>query len=1313
MVVRKVPLGDGVYLTNTYALGSADLTVQNAMRDLLTALGSNPSLVKSIKLLYQASSDTSGLISFPISTNPVVGQLFVLRTNTTTQSVPPPTLTAMAEETHTTQVGADTGDPYGFLQILEQSSVTNQTGYFLTYETGDGKSLPSELFGNQTFAPVTFLFELNVPAASGQFSLESYINAVVLDNSVEGQLYYAETVAAQNETSYVSTAAGSAGIELTRKEPGETTIPDKLAQLYSLVAYQVPASSGFITSNLSVPSGPQKEEETDTTQQWRLSVPLYKLATENQGGDEPNRYASIGDSFSIQTLVVDAFGNAFGNVQTTISNQPNLYFDDLIPMGNWTGVRSIFNFQAWSSPTDNTVCNSLSAGTPVEGTPQANKFSVYLCPSKDALPAPNSQSAAATASLYQTVIDQLTPDDVLLFVTTNLNSAKSDIDLSADQKKAVLDMLVSVRNYLDGGTTETLSGVTLTVTVPGSSDALALVFEIQADFGIKRTKNVSPEVADYPNAFRVTTNVPPQSDINLEDLATDFSTAFPAFGLATGPADATDVSVGMPMLEDAVDDATATSQPKGLWAVSKKVTDLTLSNTVRYYLAPKPLDTSLRSGTVSMPNDLNALSSLPDKRTFNDVDLDDIARTAFAAIDAALGPQNASNMFQKSQDLYSEVAYAREDIADRYADNEVTWLLQDNTFIGNASDLCQGQDQMAQQMRAALSSAYAVNTIIQTSVVFNQALPSNMGNRLQLFGQMQRPTTGGDNQEDAGGFGLGTARVDVPSGNGGQAATTTFLYGVTDQKIEDNRYQEFPLEWAVSHLQVFLEDRVIDYCEHGEAAPPSIWLQLINSFASPPQMGDTIIPLAYREYPTPPTMIVQTAKRDTEDTGNTLADQTRWIYTSTYQARLSAADEITLNLIYNTGGSTESADTSGLGGDNAEVVYTLFEALMRFQSGYQILQPQMSPITRDTSVDVLTAFATLVTQLANNSDWAPKTNLRLGGNTPVFTLEQDVVTDRKNDNNDERLITLTPDPLALPPNPWIGDKCITALDPTTMKPYPNEEESCSTSGQKIVTHSYTPAPPLTSNFVTHQVKVKELTTLLYENGNSGIGVRRNASLLPAPYDNVFSNPKFIYQTPIVALTNPLTPFVDNPTTVKIYPTVVSQPQLDLGDYIRLTLEAMMGLTETNTELLTQDEGTTAPANRRLKIDARYGFPIGSPSGSSDDADYFLPLYPAILVRSFDLPVDGLQNALKEWVGRSGDAGTNGIKPYAAILAEWLQNTGLPLGQPTSPDTPPKGAILVFDVTLYSQLNSGSNQLPLLRLSDLRLDLSVVAPIATV
>ena len=1306
MLVRKVPIGGGMFLPDTYSLGAADLTSQNLMRDLLAALGTQPALVQAIDLLYQESTSSSGLVS-----SPTPKQLFVLRTNTTTQSVPPPTLRAMnLEEIHDTAVGANTSDPYGFLQILEQSSVTNQTGYFLTYQDAAGKGLPDSLFGNQTYAQVTFVFELSLPAAADVYSLPRYVNAVILANTVAGLLYYAETTNPDDRTSYVSLAAGSAGVELHRTEPGNVSIPDKLARLYSLISYRVPSSTGFIASNWSVPSGPQKEVDASQGQNWRLSLPLYNLATANQGVQDPNRYSSIGDSYSIETLVVDAFGNAFGNPQTAVKDQANLYFDDLIAIGNWTGIRPIFNFQAWSSPTDNTVCGALNIG-PVTGVPQVGKLSVYLCPSKDALPKPGTPSADLTLALYRTIINQLTAPAVTLFVTTNLDSTHSDINLSSDQSAAVLAMLNSVVNYLSAQG-NALVGATLTITVPGSSADLALVFALQVDFGIKRTDHLSPEVANYPNAFRVTSNVPPQpTSDNFSALATDFSTAFPAFSLATGPADAGDVSVGQSPLPESDTDAPADGQRKGLWAVAKKVTDLTLSNTIRYYLAPKPLDTKLRSGTVNMPNDLPLLGTLPSQRTFADVDLDAIARNAFAAIDLALGAENASSSFQVAPDAYKSIAYSREDIADRYSDNEVEWLLNDKNFTGDGSDLCQGKDQMAQQMRAALGSAYTVDTIVQTKVVFNQALPTNMGNRLQLFGQMQRPASTGN---DPGNFGLGTARVDIPAGSGGQAATLSFLYSLTEQKAEDLSYVEFPLEWAVSHLQVFLEDRQIDYCTHDEKAPASIWLQLINSFAVSPQMGDTIIPLAFREYPTPPTMVVQTAQRDTDAGGGTLADQTRWIYTSTYQARLFAADEITLKLIYNTGGSGGSADLALA--RNAEVqTYTLFEALMRFQSGYQVLQPMMSPITPTTSPDVLSTFATLVSQLANNSDWVKNPNLRaatLGATGPAYTLEQDVVTDTATGTGDERLITITPDLLAVGSNQWVGQKCVTALDPTNMQPYPGEAETCSLPGVEVVTHKYTPVPPLTGNFVTHQIKVKGLTTLLYENGNSGVGTRRNASLYPknTPAGEVFSNLDFIYQTPIVALTNPITPFVDNPSPIAIYPNVVSEKGLDLGDYIRQTLGSMMGLAVGDNALSTSTNGAAAstPQNRRLKIDARYGFPIGSPSGSGTDAIDFLPLVPIVLVRSFDLPVDNLAAALASWVGLSGDVGAGGIKPFAAVVANSLLEAGIPLGQPSSADAPPSGAILVLDVMLYSQLSTGQNQLPLLRLSDLRLDLLVVA-----
>lgn len=1314
MTIRKVPAGEGVFLDTTYVLGSANLTQQTAMRELMAALAAGQINSENVKLLYQTSASASGLVS-----DPNAKQLFVLRTNTTTQSVPPASLEAMAlTAPQSISVGANADDPLGFLQILEQGSVTNQTGYFLTFETSGGKGLPEELFGSQNFAEVTFLFELDLASSGGSYAVPQFTNAVVLKNTTDSLLYYAETTDPADSTSYVSTAAGALGFEMTRVEPTGDTVLDQLANLYSLIAFEVPQSTGFRASNLSVPSGPQKPEEADTTQTWRQFVPLYKLADDNTPQDpDANRYASIGDSASVLTTLVDAFGNAFGSPVTAVSDHANLFFDDLIPLGSWTGIRSIFDFHAWNDPSDNTVCDSVSNMVGISGgDPEPGKLSVYLCPSKEALPKPGSgsQSAMATAELYQTVLDQLGakgPDGkptTQIFVTTNLDSSNADIALDVAQTDSLMAMLTEVRDYLLGKTVD-LSGVTLTVKVPGATDKLALVFEIQVNFGIKRLDYLSPDVKNYANATRIVTDVPPQSSPDaLQMLATDFAVAFPAFTLATGPADAENVVVASQppeLMADAQGEGGAASQPKGLWAVSASVTDLSISQTRRAYLAPKPLDTKLRSGTVPMPSNLPGLGTLPASRVYSDINLDELARGAFSAIDNILGAENASRSFEQAPTAYGDIAVARENIADRYADHEVAWLLDDSKYQGQGSDLCQGQDLMAQQMRSALGSAYTINTIVQTDVTFAEALPETMGSRLQLFGQMQQP--GGSNTpgQDRGGFGLGTARVDVPAGDGGQKTTTSFFYGVTDQKIEEKTYEEFPLEWAVSHLQVFLEDREIDYCTHDEAAPPSIWLQFINTFTKAPQMGNTIIPLAYREYPTPPTMVVQTATGDTEVDPSTLADLTRWIYSSIYQARLLSRDEITLNLIYNTGGVAGSGFAAAVGG---EQTYNLFEALARFHAGYEILKPQLNPVPDSGASEALTTFATLVTQLANNIDWVPVAGGLITTPGPVFTLEQDVVSDIATGKGDERMITLEPDPLAVADNPWIGNKCVTALDPTSMQPYPNEGETCSLPGQKIVQATYTPVPPLSSNFVTHQIRVKELTTLAYENANSGIGTRRNAQLYPAP--DVFSNKVFIYQTPIVALTNPIVPFVENPTAFQIYPNVVSDKNQDLGVYIQSTLEEMMGIAKSVAPLPALASGAPASTvkTRRIKLDVRYGFPIGSPSGSGDQARDLVPLMPMVLVRSFDLPVATLEQAIQQWVGLSTDAGTGDIKPFAAVVADWLTTQhGIVLGNPSSADAPPAGAFLAFDVTLYAQLQSGNNQQPLLRLSDLRLQLDVV------
>src|ERR1044071_9246557 len=99
-------------------------------------------------------------------------------------------------------------------------------------------------------------------------------------------------------------------------------VPAQLNALYSLITYQVEATTGFIKSNLSAPIQAQQPDDGggnngntngNATHNYRVFVPLYNLATDNQkpSGAPPDRYASINDPFRVDFYLNDAFGNRF------------------------------------------------------------------------------------------------------------------------------------------------------------------------------------------------------------------------------------------------------------------------------------------------------------------------------------------------------------------------------------------------------------------------------------------------------------------------------------------------------------------------------------------------------------------------------------------------------------------------------------------------------------------------------------------------------------------------------------------------------------------------------------------------------------------------------------------------------------------------------------------------------------------------------------------------------------------------------------------------------------------------------------------
>ncbi len=447
LTIKQIPgATKGSVLKEVYTLSGASQSDEALLGRILAVL-KPPTVnrpIAKIEILYPTEFGTPGLVSADVKLTDV----FVLRTNTTSVSQPPQGLMAMgAQAPDSVAVGADLDlskdGGYGFLQIIQQATVTNAPGYYLRYVDAAGNSL-DHLFAQAGPATITLVISYAGVGATklldSPLAIEPYYNSIVLKNLTDDQfklLYYAETAETALDTRYVALAAGTAGIELTRDESvmhlkpspafaaavgtsnatartrtqmiraldaaGVTdrdhirrllvdsgSAPASLNALYSLVAYQIQKTTGFKESYLSAPLQPQKPKPGDTTGSYRIVAPLYNLATANDGVAVPNRYASINDPFGLSVFVNDAFGNQLPTPLTYSGT--NLYFDPILPLDQWQGIVPKYDFT----------------------NRQPGVLSLHLEPSQTAFAGISQDQRDAALTHYVTIQDQIEGPGVLV-----------------------------------------------------------------------------------------------------------------------------------------------------------------------------------------------------------------------------------------------------------------------------------------------------------------------------------------------------------------------------------------------------------------------------------------------------------------------------------------------------------------------------------------------------------------------------------------------------------------------------------------------------------------------------------------------------------------------------------------------------------------------------------------------------------------------------------------------------------------------------------------------------------------------------------
>ncbi|APR75953.1 Hypothetical protein A7982_01300 [Minicystis rosea] len=1363
--VKQIPGTSGSsMLPNVYAIAGASQQDQALLAQILTALQGGAKIA-SIQVLYQTAAGQTGLSSEAV--NPA--DVFVLRTNTTTVSAPPTgnlRSRAFAPPPDDVAVGARIDEPAGFLQILQQASVTNAPGYYLHYQDASGHDLPSELFANGP-APLTILVTYPADGRANKPSspalVEPYYNTIELANPDVGLLYYASTTDSALDTQYPAVAAGSVGVELVRdngeqrlvapralvaagkadvrrrythhelvlalrdagvRNPAEIAralaeagaAPAQLSALYSLLTYQVQSTTGFSQSNLSSPLQPQGEAGSGASNDsYRVFVPLYNVATANGTlplGTPPNRYASIDDPFAIDFFVTDAFGNM---LPTPLGfSGTNLYFDALISPDQWLGVVTTYDFQ-------------------VGGAPQADGLSVYLTPTEVAFVNMTADQADAAATLYQSVLTQLTGLGVSMYVESNValsaDSSMVQVALDTVQLDAVETMVRGLLTYAQklaaalraGGSLPpfTVQPVTLSVTMKGAG-ALPPVFEIAVLLGIARDPSlISPLLKDsfgniiFPAAQNVASTAastvgsqlregPP---VSITTFAAQFVAAFPALVLSVGLNGAT-----APQKQSSVGRARArlralglpgdgsgagTPGPQSLWAVQQCLIDIQIgvSGGPRY-LAPKPLDNALNTAVVPLPTLGAPLPQLPATRLFTDVDLDQLNTSFFTAVDRVLGPSSAAHAFSVARDAYDTIADGREQIAEEYATYEVEWMFPaQSPFTGSTAELGEGQEVFEQQMRAALMTAYSIDTLVQYPVTWRSSVPSSVGDQVSLFGQV-RPTSV-STPPAIGGYSLSSAKVPVMSSGPG---LLTFWYGTA--KIQDEASVSLDLMLDVTHVEYYLAPA--SQTPPGEARP-SMWLQLVNPYSNgAPHIGpkdqETTIPLVYRQYPTPPTLVSQSGIQGASSSspsrgGTSLADAAAWHYTYEYQAQITAHDQINSSITYNTDLSTSSPPE--LRSALAEGPFSLFVALARFSAAYEILGPILANPDDPSWAAAVKAFSACVTEVVQNTDWNPS-SAQARATSLGRVIDDYVITDEENTNG--RLIALSWAPRQTPSSFAGVTLSVLAIGPDGT-PYPGQSPGTVPFG---VTDLYQPNPPLTSDWVSHRVEVDALNVLSAENALAGVQVERNLIKLAGPDGQTdwTVNAEFVYMTPLVRFGQPITPFIDygEPIDITTLPQHGSGPGCPdsprcLCQWIFTMMNDLIGnpVEVSSLRKALRSAGLADDVSRRVKVQCSLRYAMSAAAGGKVGAAPITPTFPVKLARSFEISADADQ------IGAFA-------KLYAEAITKWCQDNGVAFGAAATP----AGAMLVFDVTLYAQL-SGTN-VPVLRLGNLDLALADIDPV---
>lgn len=765
------------------------------------------------------------------------------------------------------------------------------------------------------------------------------------------------------------------------------------------------------------------------------------------------------------------------------------------------------------------------------------------------------------------------------------------------------------------------------------------------------------------------------------------------------------------------------------------------------YFAPKPVLNELWTGYARVRTNPESPDETVQKK-FASMDTDQALNDVFETFDRILMPDSALHIRRLAPSQYADLMRLKSSLAKGFAQHQLTYLAnqQGNAKLGSIES---AQGNFRERMLVELSQGYAIDAVNQYEVgwkpIPKSARIEDLSGKMSLFGNVRSkrvitalPVPDGDPQNPE-------QRVQVPakvkmfeslraSGNDLRltAAKTApsslldFVFdAVPDTKI-DQGTAEFTLEYEITHIEyeigsvataAVLTGTISDdeslALHRAEQPAGTAWLQLIlpkSVTIGSDSTSRTFVPVPYRRYPTPATMIGHSWARGSKPgqfrkrkqvkllAENAVSRARRWHYAYEFQLReLMPQDTIRTVVEYNNSPNTRpQANTSA---------QNLYQTVAAFNATWDVISSKLTPEKLKNAVDTgagpesdtvgaLKLLVATVSDLNGNTTWAA----HLVGQAYIDKIEDSYKLREESASTpqhpERRRLVLD----SMQRTGHFSARPV-LLGPLKADGMPCEDIGAQVNGENGASVEFTPAVGEgdLGGWTRRRLTVSNLDVISIENAWGSVQWRRNENLLERVTGDLTVNEEFIYSTAPAKFPEAITPFIlaDEPIDI------AALPQPDTSGTLQSRLVAMLhALFKANRRTFANDVSRKKGApldqdmNRLIKVECRYGFMLvdkvaATPNGVDDDvpARDLDIRHPIFMSPTFDFTIPSDMK----------DVDLGGV---AAALSRhchdrWLKKRDLN-----------EDAFLNFDISIFGQLSKSDK--PVLQLRNLRIKIGDLA-----